>query len=187
MMDKGWLLSDSLIWLRNNPIFTRGKRTVKCDEVVFHFVKSPNYYYTLDWIPEVSDRADIKGEVSILYGKNELKSKPRSVLDFRGLNVIDSNVPSTTWLKKECEVRGIAYTHSATFPEIIPEVCIRSTSKEGDLVADLYHGSGTCGAIATILRRRYTGFELNPDYINQSMVRLECEEKTISNLLKPAA
>jgi DNA modification methylase len=164
-----------------------GDRTVKCDEVVFHFVKSPNYYYNLDWISEVQGRMEFTGNGPILYGENALKAKPRSVFDFRGYNVIDSAVPSTTWLRNECERRGIPYTHSATFPEIIPEVLIRTTSKVGDLIMDLFHGTGTTGAVTTILRRRYVGFELNPDYINQSIVRFESTEITNSNLLIPAA
>lgn len=182
MTERGWVLTDHLIWLRTNPIFTMGKRTVKCDEVVFHFVKSPNYYYNLDWISEVKGRREFTGNGSILYGEDELTAKPRSVFDFRGFNVIDTAVPSTTWLKNECERRGISYTHSATFPEIIPEVCIRTTSKVGDLVVDLFHGTGTTGAVAKVLNRDYIGYELNPDYINQSMVRLECEEVTQSHL-----
>ncbi len=187
MMESGWVLTDHLIWLRTNPIFTMGKRTVKCDEVVFHFVKTPNYYYNLDWILEVQGRTDFTSNGSILYGENELTAKPRSVFDFRGYNVIDSAVPSTTWLNNECQRHGISYTHSATFPEIIPEVCIRTTSKVGDLVVDLFHGTGTTGSVATILGRRYVGFELNPDYINQSIVRIESTEITNSNLLIPAA
>jgi|688.fasta_scaffold133212_2 DNA modification methylase len=187
MMENDWLLTDCILWLRTNPIFTMGDRTVKCDEVVFHFVKSPNYYYNLDWISEVQGRMEFTGNGPILYGENALKAKPRSVFDFRGYNVIDSAVPSTTWLRNECERRGIPYTHSATFPEIIPEVLIRTTSKVGDLIMDLFHGTGTTGAVTTILRRRYVGFELNPDYINQSIVRFESTEITNSNLLIPAA
>lgn len=62
--------------------------------------------------------------------------------------------------------------HFATFPEDIPEICIKAGSKPGDIVLDPFNGSGTTGAVATRLRRDYIGIELNPAYIELTHKRL---------------
>ena len=55
--------------------------------------------------------------------------------------------------------------HPAPFPIELPENCILSCSKEGDLVLDPFMGSGTTARAAKLHGRDYIGFELNPEYI----------------------
>ena len=55
--------------------------------------------------------------------------------------------------------------HFATFPQKIPELCIKAGSKEGDVVLDPFFGSGTTGYVANRLGRQWIGIELNPEYI----------------------
>ena len=50
--------------------------------------------------------------------------------------------------------------HYATFPEEIPEICIKAGSKPGDLVLDPFFGSGTVGRVAERLSRRWIGIDL---------------------------
>ena len=54
--------------------------------------------------------------------------------------------------------------HFATFPEEIPERCIKAGSKPGDIVLDPFGGSGTTGRVAKRLNREYILIELNPTY-----------------------
>jgi len=182
MVRRGWLLNDQIIWTKKNPVYTEAKRTVKCDEVIFHFVKTSRFYYDLSWIKDIpKDRTEFYDH-EILYGENSETAKPRSYFEFRD-NVVKSNIASTQWLSNECGKRKIPFTHSATFPEIIPEICIRSTSKVGDLVCDLFSGTAVTASVSTVLQRRFVGFELNPNYIQQSLVRLDNLERTKNNLL----
>jgi DNA modification methylase len=185
MQKRSWILNDLIIWTKKNPIYTDGKRAVKCDEVVFHFVKTSRFYYDLSWIKDIpKDRTEFYDH-EILYGENSETAKPRSFFEFRD-NVVKSNTATTQWLYSECAKRGIPFTHSATFPEIIPEICIRSTSKVGDLVCDLFSGTSVTAAVSLVLQRKFVGFELNPNYIEQSIVRLDCLEKAEGNLLLSA-
>jgi len=55
--------------------------------------------------------------------------------------------------------------HFATFPQKIPELCIKAGSKESDVVLDPFFGSGTTGYVANRLGRQWIGIELNPEYI----------------------
>ena len=56
--------------------------------------------------------------------------------------------------------------HPAIFPESLAERIIRYYSFEGDMVLDPFAGSGTVGAVAARLSRRWTLVELNQDYVD---------------------
>lgn len=62
--------------------------------------------------------------------------------------------------------------HPAPFPTELPENCILTCSKEGDVVYDPFMGSGTVAKVARDLGRHYIGSELNPDYIIMAEERL---------------
>lgn len=62
--------------------------------------------------------------------------------------------------------------HFATFPRALVEPCIRAGSKPGDVVLDPFAGSGTVGAVALPLGRRFVGIELNPKYIELARKRI---------------
>ena len=63
--------------------------------------------------------------------------------------------------------------HPAAFPIELPENCILSCSKEGDVVLDPFMGSGTTALAAKKNNRHYIGFELNEEYIRQAEHRLK--------------
>jgi len=56
--------------------------------------------------------------------------------------------------------------HVAVFPFELPERCIKSSTKEGDVVLDPFVGSGTVCEVAHKLQRDSIGIELNERYFN---------------------
>jgi DNA modification methylase len=56
--------------------------------------------------------------------------------------------------------------HPAPFPFELAEKVIKYYSFKGDVVLDPFAGSGTVGAAASALSRRFVLFEINPDYID---------------------
>lgn len=63
--------------------------------------------------------------------------------------------------------------HPAVFPEQLAEDCILSWSVEGDTVLDPFMGSGTTAKMAIKNKRNYIGFEINEEYYNGILKRLE--------------
>jgi DNA modification methylase len=63
-------------------------------------------------------------------------------------------------------------SHFATFPEALPERCIKAGSRLSDTVLDPFCGSGTTGRVALRLGRAFVGIELNPTYAEMARERI---------------
>lgn len=59
---------------------------------------------------------------------------------------------------------GYAEAHFATFPEELPETCIKAGCPIGGTVLDPFGGAGTTGLVADKLGRNAVLIELNPEY-----------------------
>ena len=59
--------------------------------------------------------------------------------------------------------------HPAPFPLELPRRLIQLYSFVGDVVLDPFMGSGTTAQAANMLGRRYVGYEINKNYVEQSM------------------
>jgi DNA modification methylase len=61
--------------------------------------------------------------------------------------------------------------HFATFPRKLVEPCVKAGCPEGGTVLDPFAGSGTTLLVAQALGRRGIGIDLNPEYLQQALVR----------------
>ena len=166
MINRGWILNDEIIWTKTNPKYSPGKRSVRSHEYIFHFVKSKNFYYDDSWLDGVEDENN-----SFSYGTNNLFPKLMSDMDFRD-GVVRTNVATTEHLRKKCEEKGFYLNHTAVFPEVIPMIPILTTTRPGDIVLDIFNGTGTAGEVSFKLDREYVGYEYNAEYVMATEVRL---------------
>ena len=63
--------------------------------------------------------------------------------------------------------------HFAVMPAELVKPCIMAGCREGGVVLDPFSGSGTTAMVARDLSCRYVGIELNPEYVEISLKRLE--------------
>jgi site-specific DNA-methyltransferase (adenine-specific) len=63
--------------------------------------------------------------------------------------------------------------HPTQKPEALLYRVILSSSNEGDVVLDPFFGTGTTGAVARRLKRRWIGVELDPHYVDIARQRIE--------------
>jgi DNA modification methylase len=63
-------------------------------------------------------------------------------------------------------------SHSAAYPEGLPEWFIKLFTQKGDIVLDPFLGSGTTCKVALELGRNSIGIELNDEYYEQTKDRL---------------
>lgn len=166
MIKRGWILNDEILWTKSNAKYSPGKRSVRSHEYIFHFVKSKDFFYDDSWLEGVNDETN-----TFSYGTNNLFPKLISGMDFRD-GVVKTNVATTQYLRKKCEEKGFFLNHTAVFPEVIPMIPILSTTRPGDIVLDIFNGTGTAGEVSVKLDRKYVGYEYNPEYVMASEVRL---------------
>jgi DNA modification methylase len=154
------------MWLKNNSQYTFGDRSVRNFEPIFHFTKSANHYYDSTWLESFVDE---KNDIS--FGTTGIKPKIISAIDFRD-GVLQSNGSNTLELRRKCAEKGFFMEHSCTFPIDLPLICVLSTTRPGDTVLDLFNGTATTGEVCVLTDRKYVGYELNPQFVMASEVRL---------------
>jgi len=67
---------------------------------------------------------------------------------------------------------GFHLTHSATFPIDVPAICGLLTTREGDTILDCFTGTSTVGLFARSNNRKFVGYDMNPEFIKASEVRI---------------
>lgn len=126
-------------------------------------------------MPEsVRDRPNRSHEFIFMFTKSERYRYDRdAVRHANGRNL------RSVW---DVNTKPYPEAHFATFPPALIEPCIRSSSRPGDFVLDPFFGSGTVGAVAGQLQRKYLGIELNGDYVDIAKKRLSAVAHNVIRL-----
>jgi DNA modification methylase len=164
-----WTLNDEIIWGKNNPQYTTGNRFVRSHEYIFHFVKSDNkgFKYNSTIYPFIKD-----DKSKCVYGIHGDHPKILSFLELRD-NTIFTNSANTGSLRKKCLEENLIMEHSATFPLSVPALLILLTTDIGDIVMDIFNGTGVTGEACVKLGRQYIGFEKYATYVQATEVRIK--------------
>lgn len=73
--------------------------------------------------------------------------------------------------------QAVKEAHFATFPEKLIEPCILAGCPVGGSVLDPFCGSGTTGIVSVRNQRNFIGCELNPEYAEMSVRRINKEKE----------
>jgi site-specific DNA-methyltransferase (adenine-specific) len=130
------------------------------------YLRSDVVWVKPNGMPEsVKDRPTRTHEYLFLLSKNESYYYDRAaVLETNGRN------RRTVW---SINTQPNPVAHFATFPTKLIEPCVLSSTRRGDFVLDPFFGSGTVGVVCEQSGRRFVGIELNPDYVDIAVDRLE--------------
>jgi modification methylase len=149
MQDLGfWLLND-VIWRKTNPMPNfRGRRFTNAHETLIWAAKSrdqKSYTFNYEAMKQLNDELQMRSDwhLPICAGSERLRD--------------ESGTKS----------------HSTQKPEALLHRVILSSTNPGDVVLDPFFGSGTTGAVAKRLGRRFIGIERDPDYIRVARRRIE--------------
>tara|TARA_R110002020_G_scaffold61112_3_gene164783 strand:+ start:8011 stop:8958 length:948 start_codon:yes stop_codon:yes gene_type:complete len=173
----GWYLRSDIIWNKPNPMPEAVKdRPTKSHEYIFLLTKSAKYYYDYEAIKEKGEypagtRAAKASDKRFSMGF--VNSRPPEYKIYDGTRNKRSVWKITTKPYKEA--------HFATFPKELPEICIKAGTKKGDVVLDIFAGSGTTLRVASKLGRKGIGIELNPEYIKILNKRCKIESVSLEN------
>lgn len=163
LQDDGWTLRNDIIWAKPNAMpESVTDRLANRHEHLFLFTKSPRYWFDLDPIRKPHTSSPSRAGANALRGQKAIrKSGPNSGQYSEG-----GRNPGDVW---DIATRPFPGAHFATFPEELPRRCIASGCKPGGVVLDPCSGTGTTGAAAQALGRRYIGIDINADYLKLSL------------------
>jgi site-specific DNA-methyltransferase (cytosine-N4-specific) len=177
LQDDGWILRNEIIWSKPNamPESVTDRLSTR-HEHLFLFSKSQRYHFDLDAIREPLTRPEAVGEGIVFGGSkgpggklgasNRRSGGNPSVYGATG--EAKGRNPGDVW---SITTKPYPQAHFAVFPIDLPIRCIKAGCKPGGTVLDPFSGSGTTGAAARQLDRRYVGIDLNPEYHDLAKAR----------------
>lgn len=165
----GWYLRQDIIWAKPNPMPESVKdRCTKAHEYIFLLSKSPKYYFDAEAVKEPSSQPDRAGKLERSFSTSDPKVSLRADVG-RSVMRTDTRNRRSVWT---VTTKPFKEAHFATFPPDLIEPCILAGCPLGGTVLDPFMGAGTTAVVAERLGRKWVGSELNPDYCNIAMNRI---------------
>lgn len=147
MMDLGYWILNDVIWHKTNPMPNfRGTRFQNATE-------------TLIWAKKARSQKTYTFNYQAMKHFNDDKQMQNVWF-----------IPLCTGAER-LKIEG-KKAHSTQKPEALLYRVILASSKLEDIVLDPFFGSGTTGAVATKLRRRYIGIERSAEYVQLARERI---------------
>ena len=165
-MEIGFRLHDTMIYAKDQCAFPDTVRYYAAFEYMFVFSRGAPKSINL-----LTDRINRTAGRDV-HGMERRKDGSLGKKACEG-NVTKENGVRWNWWLVWHQQRGIETNHPATFPESLARDHILSWSNEGDIVLDPFSGSGTTAKMAKHNGRQYIGIEVNPEYVEISLKRLE--------------
>lgn len=150
LLDLGYWILNDVVWIKTNPMPNfRGVRFTNAQETLIWAQKNKGTRYTFNYQAMKS-----------LNGDLQMRS--------------DWRLPLCTG-KERIKVNG-SKAHTTQKPEALLYRVILSSSNPGDVILDPFFGTGTTGAVAKKLHRRWIGIEQDESYVAVAQQRLAAIE-----------
>ena len=162
----GFNVHDTMIYLKKTPPLTHRRYE---QEFEYMFVLSKGKPKTFNPILIPKKYMDIREYKTVGRNKNNeynIGFSSQKETKIKG-NVWEYGVG---WRKSTKD--KIAFKHPAIFPEQLAKDHILSWSNEGDVVMDIFMGSGTTAKMCKLTNRNYIGFEISEEYCQIAEERL---------------
>lgn len=167
----GFKIHDTMIYHKNSSAFPAkitSKRYTQIFEYMFVFVKGK----VRDDITLIADKRN-KWAGWTNWGQHSQYDAEGNLNKTQNIKPIAEFSLRTNIWKYSVSFNDKVVKHPAVFPEELARDCILSWSVEGDTVLDPFMGSGTTAKTALLTNRNYIGFEINEEYYNGILKRLD--------------
>ena len=167
--DTGFKMFERLFWnkMKGLPNAHRfGDRV----EFIFWFVKGHGFTFKLD------EMRVPYAEVSTKRMKKPIKARfarDGETEETKAWQPNEKGALPPTLVTISSETKRIADTHVAVFPVPLVEYFVKGASNEGDVVLDIFTGTGTTDVACKKLNRVFKGFEKQADYVEIATKRIE--------------
>ena len=162
----GWYVQQDVIWAKTNPMpSSTPKRCTPSHEYIFMLSKSETYKFDPEPIMVDAKVDNSKSGVQPPIGGKKKAGGDNSSYSGNQPKYNNKARKRDVWFETTSKNPE---AHFAPFPKTIVAPCILATTKEGDRVLDPFSGSGTTGAVAVEIGRRFVGIELYEKYVEMS-------------------
>jgi modification methylase len=147
LQDLGFWLQNDVIWRKTNPMPNfRGKRFTNAHETLIWAARDQKSKVTFNYDAMKASNDDVQMRSDWLL---PICSGPERLKDEDGRKA-----------------------HPTQKPEALLRRVILASTKPGDIVLDPFFGTGTTGAVARRLRRRWIGIERDTNYVRAAEERI---------------
>ena len=164
----GFNMHDTMIYAKNNPVPTSGKRYGQQFEYMFVLSKGKPEVFN-----PIMERCVKAGQNKSISSRKNDGSRE----EYKENIVANEKKKNNIWfysIGNYCTTKDkIAFQHPAIFPEQLAYDHIITWSNENDLVFDPFMGSGTTGKMAVLNNRNFIGIEVSENYFNIAKERIE--------------
>lgn len=176
MINRGWILRNSIIWHKPSCIPSSVKDRFTVDfEYLFFFARGKNYYFEQQLEPYRGKENTFSNKWS---GKDTTNTGAQNPLSTKA-RIIES-MKKSGGRNKRCvwsiNTARFKEAHFAVFPEELIETPIKAGCPVDGTVLDPFFGAGTTGLVAVKQGKDYIGIELNEEYIEIAKARIEYYE-----------
>ncbi|WP_404380324.1 site-specific DNA-methyltransferase [Caenispirillum salinarum] len=152
LQDMGYWMLNDVVWRKTNPMPNfRGRRFTNAHETLIWVAKSESSKYTFNY---------------------ESMKELNEGLQMRS----DWTLPLCTGAERLKNAEG-SKVHPTQKPESLLYRVIMASTNPGDVVLDPFFGTGTTGAAAKKLGRKWIGIEREQDYIEAARTRINSVEE----------
>lgn len=172
LVNKGLKFKNWIVWYKKDGFSPSRKKFVNNQEVILFFTKTNNYKFNSDSIrvPYIStDR------INAAMKKGILKNGKRWYPNKNGRLCPDVWEFSSVRHTNKEKGKIVKTFHPTPKPEAMIERIIKASSNEGDLILDLFSGSGTTAVVSKKLNRNFIGCENHEEYYKYIIKRLSGE------------
>lgn len=160
-----------ICWYKKDGFSAHKRRYNNAQEsILFYTMDKKNYYFDCD-----SVRLPYESTSRIAHAKQKgiLKNGKRWYPNENGKLCPDVWEIVSSRHKNKIKGRVVAQNHPTPKPKEMIERMIKASSKEDDLILDLFSGSGITSLVAKELKRQFIGCEFNKNYIDLSLEIIE--------------
>lgn len=179
MVNRGWILRNTIIWHKPNcmPSSTKDRFTVDF-EYIFFFSKKKKYYFDTQY-EDAKTKSSASFNLRVRdvkrgYAKksDQYKASKKEVEQYHGQQIKYGNKrrKRSMW---SISPKPFKEAHFAVYPEELCEIPIKAGCPKDGIVLDPFWGAGTTGLVALKQGKKSIGIELNKDYIKIAKARLK--------------
>jgi site-specific DNA-methyltransferase (adenine-specific) len=171
LKDKGLFFQNWITWYKKDGFTSLKRKFNRNQETLLFFTKDKkNYIFNYD---DVRVPYESTNRIEAAKKKGILKNGKRWFPNPNGKLCGDVWEYSSEKNRNRINGKLKKQFHATQKPVEMIERIIKASTNEGDLVLDPFMGSGTTALAAKNLNRNFIGCDLNPDYVEFSLKRLE--------------